>query len=34
MINHPEARQTLLQMASDGEADLKRLEAEQQTGNE
>jgi len=31
MINHPEARQTLLQMAKDGEEDIKRLEAEEQT---
>jgi hypothetical protein len=30
MINHPEARQTLLQMAKDGEEDIKRLEAETQ----
>jgi hypothetical protein len=30
MINHPEARQTLLQMAMDGEEDIKRLEAETQ----
>ena len=28
MINHPEARQTLLQMAQDGEEDIQRLEAE------
>lgn len=31
MITHPEARQTLLQMAEDGEADIKRLEAEDQS---
>jgi hypothetical protein len=31
MINHPEARETLLQMARDGEADIKRLEAESQS---
>lgn len=30
MINHPEARQTLLQMAKDGDEDIKRLEAELQ----
>jgi hypothetical protein len=28
MINHPEGKQTLLQMAEDGEADIKKLEAE------
>jgi hypothetical protein len=31
MINHPEARQTLLQMAQDGEADIQRLKAETQS---
>jgi hypothetical protein len=30
MINHPDARQTLLQMADDGEEDIKRLETEGQ----
>ena len=28
MITHPEARETLLRMASEGEADIARLEAE------
>ena len=28
MINHPEGKKTLLQMAKDGEADIKKLEAE------
>lgn len=31
MINHPEARQILLEMAQDGEADIKRLEANRET---
>jgi hypothetical protein len=30
MINHPEARETLLQMAREGEADMKRLRDEQE----
>ena len=29
-INHPEASATLRQMAEEGEADIKRLEAERQ----
>jgi hypothetical protein len=28
MINHPEGKRTLLQMAEEGEADIKKLEAE------
>jgi len=28
MINHPEGKQTLLEMADEGEADIKKLEAE------
>jgi hypothetical protein len=28
MINHPEGKRTLLQMADDGEVDIKKLEAE------
>ena len=28
MINHPEAREVLLRMASDGEKDIERLESE------
>lgn len=32
LINHTEARQTLLQMAEDGEADIKRLEGERSGG--
>jgi hypothetical protein len=31
MITHPEARETLLQMARDGESDIKRLEADGQS---
>lgn len=31
MITHPEARQTLLQMAEDAEADIERLKAERQS---
>ena len=29
MINHPEARETLLKMAREGEADIERLMAQQ-----
>lgn len=29
MINHPEGKKVLLQMAAEGEADIKRLQAEQ-----
>ena len=28
MINHPEGKRTLLEMADEGEADIKKLEAE------
>lgn len=30
MINHPEARETLLQMAREGDADIQRLQEEQE----
>jgi hypothetical protein len=29
MINHPEGKKVLLQMAAEGEADIKKLEAEE-----
>jgi hypothetical protein len=29
MINHPEGKKTLLQMAEEGEADIRKLEAEE-----
>jgi len=32
LINHAEARQTLLQMANEGEADIKRLQDERSDG--
>ena len=32
MINHPEGKKALLQMAEDGEADIRKLEAEGDNG--
>jgi hypothetical protein len=34
MINHPEARETLLQMAREGDADIQRLQEEQERASQ